>query len=117
MVRTINLNAEIPASRELHITLPADFPIDVPGASYTNATAINASGQLVGRYTLDGVTHAYLLSGGQITSFDFPGAIFTGATAISANGDILGRFQDTNKVFHGFLLTGFRPANACAAGN
>lgn len=27
MVRTINLNAEIPASRELHITLPADFPI------------------------------------------------------------------------------------------
>jgi hypothetical protein len=27
MVRTVNLNAEIPASRELHITLPADFPI------------------------------------------------------------------------------------------
>ena len=27
MVRSVNLNAEIPASRELHITLPADFPI------------------------------------------------------------------------------------------
>ena len=27
MVRTVSLNAEIPASRELHITLPADFPI------------------------------------------------------------------------------------------
>ncbi len=27
MVRTVNLNAEIPTSRELHITLPADFPI------------------------------------------------------------------------------------------
>ena len=27
MVRTVNLNAEIPASRELHIKLPADFPI------------------------------------------------------------------------------------------
>jgi uncharacterized membrane protein len=91
--------------------------IDVPGASYTNATGSNASGQVVGRYTLDGVTHGYLLSGGQITSYDFPGATFTGATAISANGDILGRFQDAKMVFHGFLLTGFRPANACAAGN
>ena len=91
--------------------------IDVPGASYTNATGVNAIGQIVGRYTLDGVTHGYLLSGGQITSYDFPGAIFTGATTITVNGDILGRFQDANKVFHGFLLTGFRPANACAAGN
>ena len=26
MVRTVTLNAEIPASRELHITLPADVP-------------------------------------------------------------------------------------------
>ena len=87
--------------------------IDVPGASYTNATGVNASGQIVGRYTLDGVTHGYLLSGGQIASYDFPGAIFTGATTITANGDILGRFQDANKVFHGFLLTGFRTANPC----
>ena len=91
--------------------------IDVAGASYTNSTGVNASGQIVGRYTLDGVTHGYLMSGGQITSFDFPGATFTGATTITANGDILGRFQDANKVFHGFLLTGFRPAAVCVAGN
>lgn len=26
MVRTLNLTANIPASRELHISLPADFP-------------------------------------------------------------------------------------------
>ena len=26
MVRTLNLTADIPANRELHITLPADFP-------------------------------------------------------------------------------------------
>ena len=87
--------------------------IDVPDATFTNVTAINASGQIVGRYTLNGVTHGYLLSGEQITSYDFPGAIFTGATTITANGDILGRFQDANKVFHGFLLTGLRPANGC----
>jgi uncharacterized membrane protein len=91
--------------------------INVPGASFTAVHAINASGQMVGHYTLDGVNHAFFLSGGQITSFDFPGAIFTSATAISANGDILGQFQDAKMVFHGFLMTGFRPANACAAGN
>ena len=27
MVKTINLNAEIPPSRELHITLPMDVPV------------------------------------------------------------------------------------------
>ena len=27
MFKTFNLNVEIPASRELHITLPDDFPI------------------------------------------------------------------------------------------
>lgn len=26
MVRTLNLTADIPANRELHISLPADFP-------------------------------------------------------------------------------------------
>ena len=84
-------------------------------ASFTAVHAIDASGQMVGHYTLDGVNHAFFISGGQITSFDFPGAIFTAATAISANGDILGQFQDAKMVFHGFLMTGFRPANTCAA--
>jgi hypothetical protein len=27
MIKTINLNAEIPLSRELHITLPPDVPV------------------------------------------------------------------------------------------
>jgi hypothetical protein len=27
MVRTLNLNADIPPNRELHITLPADVPL------------------------------------------------------------------------------------------
>jgi uncharacterized membrane protein len=109
-----------PSGSDRHGFLLADgqyTTIDVPGASFTNVTGIDARGQMVGRYTLNGVTHGYLLSGGQITSFDFPGAIFTGATAISPIGDILGRFQDANKVFHGFLLTGLQPVNQCAAGS
>ena len=27
MVRTVNVNMEIPANRELHIVLPSDFPV------------------------------------------------------------------------------------------
>jgi hypothetical protein len=27
MVKTVNLNAEIPPSREIHITLPGDIPV------------------------------------------------------------------------------------------
>ena len=92
--------------------------IDAPaGATYTNVTGINSRGETVGRYTVGGVTHAYLLSGGQFSSFDYPGATFTGATAISTRGDIVGRWRDSKNVFHGFLLTGFRQANLCIAGN
>ena len=36
---------------------------------------INARGDIVGRYVADGVSHAYLLSGGQFSTIDFPGAI------------------------------------------
>lgn len=85
--------------------------VDAPGgATYTNAVGIDSLGEVVGRYIVNGVTHAYLLSGGQFNSFDYPGAMFTGATAISPNGDIVGRYQDANNVFHGFLLVGFRMA-------
>ena len=90
---------------------------DVAGATFNIVYAINAGGQMVGRYILDGVSHGYLRSGGQFATIDYPGAILTVAAAISANGDILGRFQDANKVFHGFLVTGFRPANPCVPGN
>ena len=38
-----------------------------PGASFTNVTAISTRGEMVGRYTLNGVTDAYLRSGGQLT--------------------------------------------------
>ena len=83
--------------------------IDYPGgATFTNVTNIDSRGEIVGRYTLNGVTHAYLMSGGQFSSFDYPGATFTGSTAISPLGDIVGRWRDSNNVFHGFRLVGFR---------
>src|SRR5262249_36108184 len=38
-----------------------DPPIDFPNASATRAMSINASGDIVGSYTIGGVTHGYLL--------------------------------------------------------
>ena len=85
--------------------------IDAPGAAtFTNVTGTNSRGEIVGRYTVNGVTHAYLMSGGEFNTFDYPGATFTGATAISSHGDIVGRYRDANNVFHGFMLTGYRLA-------
>ena len=78
---------------------------EYPGANgFTNAIGRNAAGDTVGRY-LDAarVSHGYLLSNGQFTSFDFPGATFTGMAGITPDGDIVGRAQ-INGVFHGFVL-------------
>lgn len=78
---------------------------DYPGANgFTNAIGINAAGDIVGRY-LDSanVSHGYLFSKGQFTSFDCPGATFTGAAGITPDGDIAGRCT-IGGVSHGFLL-------------
>jgi uncharacterized membrane protein len=73
--------------------------IDAPGSpTFTNVTNIDSRGEMVGRYTVNGVTHAYLLSGGEFNGFDYPGGTFTGATAISSRGDIVGRYRDANNV-------------------
>jgi hypothetical protein len=51
-----------------------------------------------------GVTHGFLLSGGEFTSIDFPGASGTVASGINPRGDIVG-FYVSAGVGHGFLLS------------
>ncbi len=77
--------------------------IDFPGASFTAAQGINPRGDIVGNY-IAGVTHGYLLSGGEFTSIDFPGASFTCARAINPRGDIVGAHVSAG-VVHGYLLS------------
>ncbi len=79
--------------------------IDFPGASSTSAFGINPRGDIVGQYDDSaGVTHGFLLSGGEFTSIDFPGASSTDADGINPRGDIVGRYRDVGGTFHGFLL-------------
>jgi probable HAF family extracellular repeat protein len=54
---------------------------------FTNATGINASGNVVGFYEASGVVHGFLLSGGTYTTIDDPlGAKGTSAQSINDYG-------------------------------
>jgi uncharacterized membrane protein len=87
---------------------PTFTSLDYPGAVFTAADDINASGQIAGWYVdASGTTHGFVLDG-NYTSIDFPGAAYTSVLGINANGDIVGRyaFKDigADKGVHGFLL-------------
>src|SRR3954451_15402239 len=88
--------------------------IDVPGALSTFACKINNvatnsnSGDIVGYYSIDGVSmHGFLLTGaGSLTSFDFPGASNTFAFGINDLGQVVGKYNIDAGEYHGFLLEG-----------
>jgi probable HAF family extracellular repeat protein len=84
--------------------------IDFPGAISTQASGINAQGEIVGTYTdSGGRVHGFLLSGGHFRSIDFPGAFSTSARGIGPAGDIVGSYllpgESGSVPNHGFLMT------------
>jgi uncharacterized membrane protein len=99
----IGLTAWAPAEEQQLVSFET---LDPPGSTFTSAMGINAHGEIVGRYVdANGVTHAWLRSGGAFTSIDFPGAISTLAYDINARGDIVGPYQSVaGGPVHGFLL-------------
>jgi uncharacterized membrane protein len=80
------------------------FP-DGSKADSTQAWGINPRGDIVGFYLKAGVTHGFLLSGGNFSPIDYPGANSSVANAINASGDIAGSYVLAG-VTHGFLLSG-----------
>ncbi len=84
--------------------------IDFPDSTATVALDINASGDIVGRYTTpDGLEHGFLRTEqGELISIDYPGSNFTVAAGINARGDIVGQFRlltDAMRVRRGFVLS------------
>jgi probable HAF family extracellular repeat protein len=84
--------------------------IDFPDASSTEVFGINASGEIVGRYALDGqdpffAGHGFLLKQGVFTTIDFPGATSTAAARINAHGEVVGQYMDVNGIVHGFVTS------------
>src|SRR5713101_2430170 len=109
---------------------PAFTTFDAPGAgttglffSGTGPFSMNGGGDVSGLYTdTNGVRHGFVRTAtGTFTApIDAPGAattgMFSGTVLISINSldDITGTFEDTNGVFHGFLLASAPPPPAAA---
>jgi hypothetical protein len=87
---------------------PVFTSFDYPGSIDTEATAINASGEIVGRYvTFDGANyhfHGFLLAKDQFQPIDFPNSIYTDVTYINPRGEIVGSYDSADGKEHGFVL-------------
>ena len=85
--------------------------IDVPGATATQPSGINAGGRVVGWYMQGGVTRGFIYDAGAwTTGIVYPGAAFTQLRGIGPDGTIVGVYRNANEVanpvaFHGFILT------------
>ena len=80
--------------------------IDYPSADYTIAEALNAGGDVVGYYGINGTEHGFLLHQGVLNTIDYPGATLTNARGINLQGDIVGLYTNDpnlNGPYHGFL--------------
>lgn len=83
---------------------------DAPG-TWTLATGINDSGQIVGaiRYDANGYQRGFLNNGGVFTGVNPPGSSQAYAYGINNNGQIVGWFQDsTGTGSHGWLISANR---------
>jgi len=108
----------------LVVAIPASAPatssmfttIDGPGAFFTQATGINATGQIVGAFVAPTGFHGFLDTGGVFTLIDVPGADSTLAFRMNDAGQIVGGFSNTTGQ-HGFLDTGgvFTPVDVPGA--
>jgi len=78
-------------------------PVDIPGATSTDVAWVNASGAIVGTYGTSTGGHAYVLSGGAISTIDFPSVnpICTAGFGISNAGEVVGVGFACNDFFHG----------------
>ena len=77
------------------------------GGLNSTATAVNASGQVVGySETAAGETHAFLFSGGAMTDLGTLGGAYSIATGINAAGQVVGYSQTTAGEFRAFIYTG-----------
>jgi probable HAF family extracellular repeat protein len=83
--------------------------LDFPGATATQPSGINASGQITGFYgDSSGVTHGFVYIKGIYTTIDPPDRLMgTGAIAGAINdlGQIVGYYQGSNGTVYGFLAT------------
>lgn len=81
--------------------------IDVPGAAYTGAYAINSAGEVIGNYgrSVSTDSHGFRYCNGSFTYFDYPGQVVTIPTGINDFGQIVG--YATQAPQHRTIVIGF----------
>ena len=92
--------------------------LDYPGAASTFAYAINARGDILGRFVdAAGYGHAFYLIGGRTyVGFDCQGAVRTRPYGMNSKGEAVGDYQDASGVWHAFYLDMASPASWEEAG-
>jgi hypothetical protein len=77
--------------------------IGVPGATNTDAVAINNSGQVVGFYRIGAKDESFICSDGAFATIDVPGGIDTDAVSINNFGQVVGVYNDGVVYLQGFI--------------
>jgi hypothetical protein len=76
--------------------------LNVPGSSLTPQDISN-TGEIVGYYARNGVTHGFAETDHYFTTVDVPGAISTSVLGENDLGQLVGSYTDTQGHTHGFL--------------
>jgi len=83
--------------------------LDVPGATATQPSGINARGRVVGWYVQAGATRGFIYEDGVwTTNIVYPGAALTQLRGVGPDGTIVGIYRNAGEsllAFHGFVLT------------
>lgn len=83
--------------------------LDVPGASQTLPSGINAAGKIVGWYRQGSVIRGFIYDDGVYTTVVYPGAVLTQLRGIGPGGEIVGTYrmasENSPPHIHGFILT------------
>ena len=86
---------------------PAITDLGTLGGSFSDAAAINASGQVVGSSTVGTATHPFLYSGGHMTDLGTFGGTSGAASGINHAGQVVGTASSTgDTISHAFLYAG-----------
>jgi len=82
-----------------------NFDVPFPGATVTQANAINSQGAIVGLYIdASGAIRGFLAEGAKFTAIDYPGAASTRPWGVNSSGQIVGNHFDTaNSHVRGFI--------------
>jgi hypothetical protein len=105
--------------RLIRNTLQYCSVLDYPGSTDTAIGSINANGDFVGEYVINGGLHGFINAATEFRPVDYPNGTNTVAFALNSAADVVGTYRESDTTAHGFKLSGeaFEPINFPGAPN